>query len=61
MSFIRSIAILTGVCLCIAFAYFFGYGLATHSARPVIFGAVMLLAGAALLALLARRPARHPS
>lgn len=55
MSFLRSIAVLTAVCLCVAFAYFVGYGLATHETRPMIYGAGLLLAGAAVLRLLARR------
>jgi hypothetical protein len=55
MTFLRSIVVLTAVCLCIAFAYFFGYGLATHSVRPMLYGAALLLAGAAALWFMARR------
>jgi MYXO-CTERM domain-containing protein len=55
MSFLRSVAVLTAVCLCVAFAYFVGYGLATHDTRPMMYGAGLLLAGAAALTLLARR------
>jgi hypothetical protein len=54
MTFGRSILLLAAVCLCIAFAYFVGHGLAIHHTRPLIYGAGMLLAGAALIALLTR-------
>jgi uncharacterized membrane protein HdeD (DUF308 family) len=64
MSTFRSFVVLAAVCLCIAFAYFFGYGLATHSVMPMLYGAGLLLAGAAIIVLLARRdrerdPARY--
>jgi len=49
MSFFRSIAMLTGVCLCIAFAYFVGHGLSTGHAGPLLWGTGLLLAGAAIL------------
>lgn len=55
MTFLRSIAVLVGVCLCIAFAFFFGHALAVHSFRPILYGAVLLLVGAGVLALLGRR------
>jgi hypothetical protein len=58
MTFLRSIAVLTAVCLCIAFAYFVGHGLAIHSYMPMVYGTGLLLLGAAILALLARRPGR---
>ncbi|HSJ07371.1 MAG TPA: hypothetical protein VK936_11735 [Longimicrobiales bacterium] len=54
MSFFRSIAVLTAVCLCVAFAYFFGYGLAQHDVRPMLYGAVLLIAGAAMLWFMGR-------
>ncbi|MGH7448822.1 MAG: hypothetical protein ACREK1_02045 [Longimicrobiales bacterium] len=54
MGFFRSIALLAGVCLCVAFAYFVGHGLSTGHARPLLYGAGLLLAGAAVLAGLAR-------
>jgi uncharacterized membrane protein (DUF441 family) len=54
MTFMRSIVIMIAVCLCIAFAYFFGHGLALHRTRPMIVGAVLLLAGAAIIAALTR-------
>jgi hypothetical protein len=54
MSFFRSIAMLAGVCLCIAFAYFVGHGLSTGHMTPLLYGAGLLLAGAAILAGLSR-------
>jgi uncharacterized membrane protein len=54
MSFLRSIAVLTAVCLCVAFAYFFGYGLARHDVRPMLYGAALLLAGVAMLWFMGR-------
>lgn len=54
MSFFRSIVLLTGVCLCIAFAYFVGHGLSTGQAAHMLYGAGLLLAGAAILAGLSR-------
>ena len=59
MTFIRSIVLMAGVCLCISFAYFLGHGLSTHHIRPILFGAVLLLLGAAILAFLARGGHRH--
>ncbi|HUF51027.1 MAG TPA: hypothetical protein VMN60_09355 [Longimicrobiales bacterium] len=59
MSFFRSIALLAGVCLCIAFAYFAGHGLSTHHVEPILYGTGLLLLGAGILALLARR--REPA
>jgi ABC-type uncharacterized transport system permease subunit len=55
MTVLRSLLVLTAVCLCVAFAYFFGHALAVHSTRPMIYGAALLLAGAALIVLLGRR------
>ena len=55
MSFFRSIALLAGVCLCVTFAYFVGHGLSTHHTAPILYGFGLLLAGAAILAALARR------
>ena len=54
MSFMRSIVVMIAVCLCIAFAYFVGHGLALHRTRPMIMGAGLLLAGAAIIAGLSR-------
>jgi uncharacterized membrane protein HdeD (DUF308 family) len=54
MSFFRSIVLLAGVCLCIAFAYFVGHGLSTGHAAPLLYGTALLLAGAAVLAALSR-------
>jgi uncharacterized membrane protein YadS len=54
MTFVRSIVIMIAVCLCIAFAYFLGHGLALHQTRPMIMGAGLLLAGAAIIAALSR-------
>jgi hypothetical protein len=55
MTFLRSIAVLTAVCLCVAFAYFVGHGLAVHSTRPMFYGAGLLLAGAAMMWFMASR------
>jgi ABC-type uncharacterized transport system permease subunit len=55
MTFLRSLAVLTAVCLCIAFAFFFGYGLATHNVMPIVYGAGLLLLGASALWFLGRR------
>jgi hypothetical protein len=61
MTFVRSIVVLTAVCLCVAVAYFFGHALAVHSTRPVIYGVGLLIAGAVIMVLLARRDReRHP-
>ncbi|HEX6308604.1 MAG TPA: hypothetical protein VFZ69_10480 [Longimicrobiales bacterium] len=54
MGFFRSILLLAGVCLCVVFAYFLGHALSVHDTRPVLFGAGLLLAGAAILAALSR-------
>jgi hypothetical protein len=54
MTFFRSVVLLVSVALCIAFAYFFGHGLAVHEFRPMIYAAGFLLLGAGLIALLAR-------
>jgi len=54
MTFLRSIALLAGVCLCVVFAYFIGHGLSTGHATPMLFGLGLLLAGAAVLAALSR-------
>jgi ABC-type uncharacterized transport system permease subunit len=55
MTFVRSFMVLAAVCLCVAFAYFFGHALAVHSTRPILYGAGLLLAGAALIVFMARR------
>jgi hypothetical protein len=55
MTVLRSLAVLTAVCLCVGFAYFFGHALAVHSMRPMLYGLVLLLAGAATLYLMGRR------
>ncbi|HSJ25407.1 MAG TPA: hypothetical protein VK929_12090 [Longimicrobiales bacterium] len=61
MTFIRSVIVLAAVCLCIAFAYFFGHALAMHSTTPMIYGAGLLVAGAAIMWFLNRRDReRHP-
>lgn len=61
MTFARSILVLVALCLCIAFGYFVGYGLATHSFMPMVYGAGLLLAGAALVVFMSRRDQqRHP-
>lgn len=54
MSFLRSIVLLTSVVLLVAFAYFTGYGLATHHTMPIVYGVVLLAAGAALVFLQTR-------
>jgi hypothetical protein len=54
MSFIRSIIVLIGVCLCVAFAFFIGHGLSTMEVSTFVWGFVVLLAGAAILAGLSR-------
>jgi hypothetical protein len=59
MTFFRSIATLLAVCLCVAFAYFVGHALAVHSTTPMLYGAALLLAGAALIVLMARRDRGH--
>lgn len=58
MTFLRSIGLLAAVCLCIAFAYFFGHGLAMHTVRPMIYGAGLLVLGAAILLFLGRDKVR---
>lgn len=58
MTFFRSIVLLAAVCLCIAFAYFVGYGLATHHTAPLLYGTGLLVAGAAILAFISRDRAR---
>jgi hypothetical protein len=61
MTFFRSLIVLTAVCLCVAFAYFFGHALAVHSMRPVIYGLGLLAAGAAIMVFLNRRDRqKHP-
>jgi hypothetical protein len=55
MSFLRSIVLLIGVCLCVAFAFFVGHGLSTGESAPLIYGTALLLAGAAVLSVLSRR------
>jgi hypothetical protein len=61
MTFFRSIVLMAGVCLCISFAYFVGHGLSTHHTAPMIYGAGLLLLGAAILAALLRGGSRHES
>jgi hypothetical protein len=46
------------VLLCIAFASFFGHGLALRETRPMIYGSGLLLLGAALIWLQSRDRAR---
>lgn len=55
MTFLRSLAVLTAVCLCVGFAYFSGHALAVHSMTPVIIGAVLLAVGAGMLWFMGRR------
>ena len=55
MTFLRSIVLLVGVCLCVAFAFFVGHGLSTHETEPMLYGTGLLLAGAAVLAALSRK------
>lgn len=54
MSFIRSILLVTGVTLCVLFAYFFGHALSAHDTRPILIGGALLAVGAAILAALSR-------
>ena len=54
MSFIRSIVLLASVVLMVAFAYFAGYGLARHESMPILWGVVLLAAGAGLVFLQTR-------
>ena len=54
MSFLRSIVLLAGVCLCVAFAFFLGHGLSTGHTAPILYGAGLLLAGAAVIGALSR-------
>lgn len=58
MTFLRSIVLLFGVCLCVAFAFLVGHGLSTHETAPLLYGAGLLLAGAAVLAALTRNRVR---
>jgi hypothetical protein len=60
MGFFRSIVTLVACTLSIGFAYAVGHGLSVHSVTPFIVGAIMLLAGAALIFALTRErgPAR---
>jgi hypothetical protein len=61
MTFLRSIAILAGTALCIAFAYGVGHALAMHSMVPAFIGIGLLLAGAAILAFINRSDRqKHP-
>jgi hypothetical protein len=61
MSFFRSIVVLTAVCLCVAFAYFFGHALAVHSVMPIVYGVGLLVLGAVIMVFLNRRDRdRHP-
>jgi hypothetical protein len=46
--------LLAGVGLCVAFAFFIGHGLSTGHAAPMLYGAALLLAGAAVLRALTR-------
>jgi hypothetical protein len=55
MTVLRSILVLAAVCLCVAFAYFFGHALAVKSMMPVMYGVGLLLAGAALIVFMGRR------
>lgn len=55
MTVLRSFAVLTAVCLCVAFAYFVGHGLALHRTTPMLYGAGLLLAGAAMIWFMAKR------
>lgn len=55
MTVLRSFAVLTAVCLCVAFSYFFGHALAVHSTRPILYGLVLLLAGAGMIYFMGRR------
>jgi ABC-type uncharacterized transport system permease subunit len=55
MTFFRSILVLAAVCLCVAFAYFFGHALAVHSTRPIIYGIGLLVLGAGLIVFMNRR------
>lgn len=59
MTFIRSIVLLIGVCLCVSFAFFVGHGLSTHETAPMLYGTGLLLAGAAVLAALTRDRVRR--
>ena len=54
MGFFRSIVLLVGVVLCVAFAFFVGHGLSTGHAAPMLYGTGLLLAGMAVLAALSR-------
>jgi len=54
MNFLRSLVLLLGVCLCVAFAFFVGHGLSTGHTAPLLYGTALLLAGAAVLAALSR-------
>jgi hypothetical protein len=55
MTFFRSLAVLTAVCLCVGFAFFTGYAIAVKSTGPLIYGTILLLAGAAIMVFLNRR------
>jgi hypothetical protein len=59
MTFLRSLAVLTAVCFCIAFVFFVGYGLATHDFMPVVYGGGLLMVGAAVLWFMGRRDRRR--
>ena len=54
MSFFRSIVLLASVILLVAFAYFVGHGLALHRTMPILWGFVLLAAGAGLVFLQTR-------
>jgi uncharacterized membrane protein (DUF441 family) len=59
MTFFRSIGILTAVCLCIAFAYFVGHGLALHDRMPMIYGTGLLVLGTAMIGFFTRDRIRN--
>ena len=55
MGLFRSIITLVAVVLCIGFAYAVGHGLSSHNPMAFVVGAVMLLAGAAVIVGLSRQ------
>jgi hypothetical protein len=55
MTFVRSILVLTAVCLCVGFAYFAGHALSVHSMTPVFLGLALLAVGAAFIYFVGRR------
>ena len=60
MSFFRSIVLLTSVVLLVAFAYFIGHALSSHSMTAVGLGVLFLVLGVGLIFAQVRTRRAHP-